>query len=400
MRGRRANGEGTIYEEMIKGNATGRWRGEVSHTDPATGKMDRHKITGRARSDVETKMKKLRAELTLQGVVKKRREIVGPLFSEYVETWLSSKKVQINERTYALYESLVKHHLLPVFGQMRMSKISKEMIDTWVDSPYNSTRKYESGKVGSAPNFRDGKGARMNALRRLASILRDANDGGIIAKVPIRRFTYRYSGAIRNVLNETQQKDFLKAVQGTHLEALFIVALATGMRESEICGLEWRDIEDTLINVNRQIIQDTGKSEALKTAYSRRRVLIPMEVREAIEAHRKRAVKRGTPVGPNDLVFVNTSGKMVRVSNMTRSCFRPALKKAEITFPITFHDLRHSHASLLISKGVNIYIVSRRLGHKDIVTTLRTYTHLMQGDEEQALGALTNIFGPPQITAT
>jgi integrase len=183
-----------------------------------------------------------------------------------------------------------------------------------------------------------------------------------------------------------QARSFLKAVQGDRLEALYVLAITTGLRQGELLGLRWQDVD-----LERRRLQLVRQ---LKTRQSRRAVLLPELAATALVDHRVRQAaereQQGVYWEEHGLVFPNTVGKPLNPNNLRQRSFFPLLDRAGLP-RIRFHDLRHSCATLLLSEGVHPKIVSDLLGHSQIGITLDLYSHVtatMQAVAAEAMGRL------------
>ena len=201
-------------------------------------------------------------------------------------------------------------------------------------------------------------------------------------------------------LTEEQSHKFLKVSNGYHL---YTVALATGMREGELLGLTWDNInwDAGSISIVKQM-KWSKKTQAnadrfyfssTKTQGSIRNIKVGHRTLKALEEQQKR-VKKLQDIQKNrwrefSLVFPSIVGTPIEPTNLIRR-FKKVLKKAGLPI-VRFHDLRHTHATLLLLKGVHPKIVSERLGHKDILTTLRTYSHVLPSLQEEASHSIEDV---------
>lgn len=174
---------------------------------------------------------------------------------------------------------------------------------------------------------------------------------------------------------------------------LFITAVGTGLRQGELLGLTWADIDfdkgtlpvkRTLAEIKGQFIVKEPKSKR-----SKRTVSLPPFVTDALREHRAKMLAEGNIAGP---VFCAKGGGYRRKSNMIRQAWKPMLKQAGLP-AIRFHDLRHTHASLLLAAGESIKAVSQRLGHGTIDITLKTYYHLLPDADSSLSDRLQRMFG-------
>ena len=190
----------------------------------------------------------------------------------------------------------------------------------------------------------------------------------------------------------TQIKALLSAARGGRLEALYVLAIHTGLRRSEILGLKWTDVdlETGILSVQRSLDTD-GTFNPPKRNKSRRTVKLTGRAAEALKGHRARQNEERLRLGSlwedHDLVFPNRVGKPMNADNLYHREFKPLLKKASL-FGFTFHSLRHTSATLLLSKNVNPKIVQEMLGHAMISQTMDTYSHVMPGMGDVAATAL------------
>ncbi len=195
-------------------------------------------------------------------------------------------------------------------------------------------------------------------------------------------------------LDADQTRKLLDVARGDRLEALVVLAVTTGLREGELLGLQWgdADLADATLNVSRQMLEGSDGTLAtgeLKTARSRRRVDLPVVAVEALRRHRARL---GAVPLPSVPMFSDPGGGPIRRSNLLRRWFYPLLARAGLP-KVRFHDLRHTHASLLLAQGVNPKVVQERLGHSQISLTLDTYSHVMPSLQRDAARRLDELLG-------
>ena len=168
----------------------------------------------------------------------------------------------------------------------------------------------------------------------------------------------------------------LSAASGDRLEALYVLAVYTGLRRSEILGLKWTDVdlEAATLSVQRSL-ERGGTLNPPKRNKSRRTVKLTGQAVEALRSHRARQNEERLRLGSlwedHDLVFPNQVGKPMNADNLYHREFKPLLKKAGLS-GFTFHSLRHTFATLLCSKNVNPKIVQEVLGHATISQTMDT----------------------------
>jgi integrase len=152
-------------------------------------------------------------------------------------------------------------------------------------------------------------------------------------------------------------------------------AVFTGMRESELCGLTWEDVDFETCTVRVRRIWRRGRFKLPKTASSIRKVEFPSSMLTELKAWRL-----ACPKGEHGFMFPTESGGPQNPSNMLKRGLRPALKRAGLPETFRFHDLRHTYATLQLSSGENVGPVSRQLGHANIAITQSVYRHHLPGE--------------------
>ncbi len=202
-----------------------------------------------------------------------------------------------------------------------------------------------------------------------------------------------------HTLSEQQAQKLLEIVQGHQLEALFILALTTGMRRGELIGLRWQDVsfEHRSISIHRTVSYVARRGFLVsepKTATSRRKIVIPPFLIELLKQHQENQrgirVKAGTLWMNHDLVFCNAHGEFINPASLIWT-FRNFLAKAGLE-RIRFHDLRHSAATILLTMGVHPKVVQELLGHSSIRVTMDIYSHVLPSIQAEATEKLGELF--------
>jgi integrase len=190
---------------------------------------------------------------------------------------------------------------------------------------------------------------------------------------------------------------FLKAAQETPYYVLFYTALYTGMRLGEILGLRWCDVDLDMafLSVVQTLYKRSGVCKMMnpKSSHSRRRIALSSSLvlllREYQAEQQTQRILLGKLPSDTDLVFSHLDGKPLDPGVVSHT-FAKVLKKARLPH-IRFHDLRHTHATLLLKAGEHPKIVSERLGHANIGITLDTYSHVLPGLQERAAEHFDNL---------
>ena len=186
----------------------------------------------------------------------------------------------------------------------------------------------------------------------------------------------------------------MRAASGDRFEALYVLALTTGMRQGEILALKWPevDLDSGMIQVKATLHRTRAGFEFLepKTARSRRQIALTGAAVAALRGHRAAQIEErlGCPYWDDpELVFASEVGTPIQSPNLLRRSFFPLLDRAGLP-RIRFHDLRHTAATLLLGQGVHPKIVSEMLGHSNIAITLDLYSHVTPTMQKAAVEAL------------
>ena len=203
-------------------------------------------------------------------------------------------------------------------------------------------------------------------------------------------------------LSEDEARAFLEAVRksGDRFEALYVLAVATGLRRGELLGLRWDDVdlERGTLRVGRALIREGGRHTLgeIKTKRGRRQINLTSRSVNALKAHRKKQLEekimRAGLYEDNGLIFASRVGTPVNPENLVKRSFKLLLEKVGLP-EIRFHDLRHTCATLLLGRGVHPKFVQELLGHATIAMTLDTYSHYLPSMGDQAAGAMESALG-------
>ncbi|MGZ3586701.1 MAG: site-specific integrase [Candidatus Limnocylindrales bacterium] len=199
-------------------------------------------------------------------------------------------------------------------------------------------------------------------------------------------------------LTAEQVRTFLANVKGDRFEALYVTAIATGMRQGELLGLRWSDVDVDAgtITVRHSLRRVTRTLAEPKTDSARRTLRVGAEVLTALREHRRCQLEERLAVGPGwrdqGFVFTGPKGDPWHARNVL-SAFQAAIAQAGLPRQ-RFHDLRHACATLLIEQGEELGVVSKLLGHSTVSTTLDTYAHLTPAMGQRAAERMDAILRP------
>jgi len=183
------------------------------------------------------------------------------------------------------------------------------------------------------------------------------------------------------------------ALAGSPHAALFDFLLGTGCRPGEALGLRWQDVDPDSgrVTIRRALTKVDGKPafKAPKTKGSRRSLPLPASLVRTLRTHRKHQAEHALKLGASydraaDLVFPNEAGGPLNLRFVTRRYFKPAVRAAGLPPTLRVYDLRHTHATALLSQGVHVKVAAERLGHATTQLTLDTYSHVLPDMQDEA----------------
>jgi integrase len=357
---RRVKGEGSVYRRK-----DGRYMGE--YTD-ATGK--RRYISGKTKQDVAKKLRKA-MENKDKGI---SHDSKGLTLSKYLDAWLEQQKDRVREGTYKPYEAIVRLHIKPTLGSTKLERLTAMQLERLY------AQKLDAGL--SARRVRYIHVTIRKALKdavRLQLLSRNVADSAIPPRPSKQEI---------QPLTQKQMKALLEAAKDDKLYALYVLACTTGMRQGELLGLQWKDIDFDAgtLQVQRSVYE--GVVSPPKTAASRRTIRLSRLALAALTQHRSKAARQRI----SEWCFPTVNGKTIGHQNLHNRSWKPLLKRAGLPHSVRFHDMRHSCISLLVSRGVPIKVVSEMAGHADVSITLSVYGHVMPDMQGAAVEAMEDAF--------
>lgn len=371
--GKRGNAEGSVYQR-----SDGRWAAAVSLP---TGK--RKTYYARTRQDAAKKLREAQNNLEAGLPVAPDRL----KFGEFLEQWLASVASTVRPSTHRRYEQYVRVHVQPTLARVPLAKLGVQHLQTVYA---------ERLAAGASPT----------SVAHLHAILHRALSQGLRWGLVHRNVSDlvdppRMARHEMQTLSQEQARTLLEAAEGERLEALYHLALTTGIRQGELLALRWRDVDlgAATLQVRATLTRASGEFVLAepKTRRSGRTVLLTAGAVEALRSHRARQNEERLRLGSEwddrwDLVFANEVGRPIEAGNLLRRSFWPLLQRAGLP-RIRFHDLRHSAATLLLSRNVHPKIVSEMLGHSQIGVTLDRYSHVVPTMQRAATEAMEAMLG-------
>jgi integrase len=376
---KRGNGQGTVAPRR---NKAGKIIGFVGAFFGPDGK--RHWVSAKTKTECWRKLNMAMADAD-------RGTLPGPAnltVEQYLTSWLAdSVKGTVSRATYDSYKRDVYHHIIPELGRRKLKELTpgdirrlyrkmadKELKDRSIEYVHTTLRKsLKAAVVDRLINYNPTDGVR-----------------------PIKTPT----GAAKEskALAPYQVKVLLEEAAESRFEALYVVAIYTGLRRGELLGLKWTDVDldKGTLRVQRSLDVD-GTFKTPKNQAARRALKLTSRALEALRAHKVRQnaerLQAGTRWQDHNLVFPNTIGKPMNAGNFYRREFQPLLKRAGLANEgFTIHSLRHTFATTLADRGVHPSTAQKMSGHSDIRMTLSIYTHATDSMQDGATEALEDAF--------
>lgn len=293
-----------------------------------------------------------------------------------VDTWLPRKQAHVRATTHYRYSWIVRNYLLPHLGEIALASLRPDHLD----------HLYEQLLCGGG---KDGAALSPKTVHEVHLIVRNALDLALHRQLIDRNVALvvhsprRRGGGttVARVWSAQELAAFLAFAKTQRLFPATTSRAYTGMRRGEIVGLKWGDLAPggRRVSIHRtvQTLGGTPMEFGAKTRTSRRCVDLDEATTDLLRRWQRRLQHDGLPHGPDHWMVPNTSGRFLNPQSLSqlfgRIVDRSGLPK------IRFHDLRHTHASLLVASGTPIKVVTERLGHAHPAFTMHTYQHLLPG---------------------
>jgi integrase len=374
---KRGNGEGYIKERGDK-----RWEARISlGIDFNTKKPIRKSFYGKTRKEVQQKMEEAKAQISTGTFITNNKLTLG----EWMDNWLNIyPKHNVRIGTWESYETYIRVHIKPTLGNIPL----KDLRPMHLQRLYNE--KLISGRVKTGGKLSPKTVGYIHVVIHMAleQAVRENlvnNNVARLVKKPKQTKHEIYP------LTVEQMKAFLDATKSHRFYVPFLLECHSGLRRGELLGIRWQDInfETKAISVNQSLIRTRQKGLVMsdpKTEKSKRTIPIADEVIEALKGHKaiqnQHKLLAGRGYNNADLVFCSNIGNPIDPRNFTEQ-FERAIKQANLP-RVRFHDMRHSHATMLLLHNVQPKIVQDRLGHSTISMTMDTYSHILPGMQEEA----------------
>jgi integrase len=375
---------GTIYRRTTPAGASS-W---VAHTTwNEGGRRRQSKRSFRSKQEAKDELTRFLGAHQVGAFVAPSRMTLA----EFVDPWIDGLANQGRRpSTLAGYRRDLARYGLPRLGAMALQDIRVTDIDSLYAHLLRDGRRSGGGLSMASVN---------HVHTALNKLFNDAERKGLITKNVVRLSTRptltaaRAAGPEMSVWTPDELARFLESIEGNRNAAMFRLLALTGMRRGELVALRWSDLDlarrTMTVNQAVTVVDGVEVVSAPKTRRSRRVVDLDPVTVEALQRHRSRQREQQLALGvtatASDRVFTGDLGEPLR-PNSVGQAFRRLVRLADVP-SIRLHDLRHTHASHLLRAGVNVKVVSERLGHASVSFTLDTYGHVMPGQQAEAAAA-------------
>ena len=374
---RRANGEGNIRKRK-----DGRWEGRyTAGHDPVTGKQVFKNVLGRTQAEVKQKLNVALEELKKVDVIVSDQMTTG----EWLDTWLEHyAKPVMRATTYNNYETLIRLHIKPYIGEVKLNKLTTLQIQKLYNKLLSEGR-FDRPEARDQPKGLSGK-----TVRNIHTVIHSACEKAIVERLLAVNPTKgcrlpKKERTEMKVLPPEKLAHFFREAKETGVFELYYLDLSTGLRRGELLGLKWSDInfETRILEVKRQIQRVNGviQETTPKTHNAYRKILLSAEAVGILKEYREQQKVK------SEYVFSSPTGGIME-PDCARKMLKRVLQRAGLD-ELRFHDLRHTFATLALQNGVDVKTLSGILGHYSAGFTLDTYAHVtaqMQEDAANKMG--------------
>jgi integrase len=291
-------------------------------------------------------------------------------------TWLPLKRRQVRATTAYRYSWFVEHYINPAIGEVTLRRLRADHLDGLYDRLATT-----AGRAGT--------GLAPKTVHEVHMIIRSGLELAVRRKLLDHNVAHATHARRRSPTGlrprswtAAELADFLQAAHSQRLYPALHLAAFTGMRRGEVVGLRWSDVAESAkrLSISRTLQSVAGQPVEfdVKTRTSRRCIDLDGKTIKVLARWRRQLDRDGLPHGVDDWMFLNTSGRFLNPESVSQ-LFDRIVKRTPTLPRIRFHDLRHTHASLLVMAGEPIKVVSERLGHSHPAFTMHTYQHLLPG---------------------
>ena len=365
----------------VQDRAHPRYRVQIAERDPVTGKRRNRTVgTYRTKREAEAEERDALRRQERGTLLDPSKTTVGQLLDE----WLRTKAKGVSPQSLKDYEITIRRHLKPALGNVLVQKLTAEraqaQYDAWTAEGYSA---------------RQVRGCHLRLSQALDyAVKRHIVYVNVCGTVSPPRVASKKA----DVWDTAEVRRFLDSVTDENLSPLWHLLVLEGMRRGEALGLRWSDVnwERGTAHIVQTVAPDKSNrgepiiQDRTKTKTSARTVRLTPDTIAHLKEHRKRQAERRLAAAAwadHDLIVCTGKGTPINPNNVTRS-FDAIVKRAGLR-RIRVHDLRHTHATMLLRSGVHPKVVSERLGHASIAITLDTYSHVLPDSQDAAADAMS-----------
>ena len=345
--------------------------------DNKTGKRKRiYKTVDGNKKHAEKIMRSMMDELENNTYVKENKITVGKWIEEWFELYISNK----SPTTQRGYKDQIDSYILPRFESVLLQELSSVDIQKWVNELYEKSpatgRKLKEKTV-------------KNIFLNLQSCCEKAVKLKMISHNPCKEVELKPCKKYEaTVYDRDEVEQLIEALKGEEIELPILVTLFLGLRRGELLGLHWSDIdfENKVVHIHRNLVLGKGKKLVEKEPKSKsgnRRLPLSDNLISMLQKHRRKycenKILKGVGYKDNDYVFCDYNGMPFRPDTFSNKYIRFLNRKG--LKHIRFHDLRHTSCTLLLSQGITMKTLQKRLGHSTYNTTADIYSHVLTTDE-------------------
>ena len=355
-------------------------------TDPLTRKQRRSWTpAGKSRREAERLLGELVQARNGRGPVFLRQTTLAAYLSG---SWLPARRSSLRPTTFARYEGEILARINPLLGDIPLHRVRSADLDALYEALLDHGRC-------------DGRGLAPKTVLNIHQILRAAlgdacrrglvvRNEALLAHPPKLRHRFSNKPA---AWTAAELSHFLQTSEGHRLWPAIYLAATTGMRRGEVLGLRWGDIDFDArrVSVHRTIVAiayETAES-TVKTRHSRRVIDLAPDTVAVLRSWRNQRLDEGGRAGSEEIVFARPDGSTVHPHTLSQAFERLAVRSGQPV--IRFHDLRHTHATLLLKASVPLKVVSERLGHATPAFTMAVYQHVLPGMQAEAAGIFAQL---------
>ncbi|MCK1823109.1 site-specific integrase [Streptomyces sp. XM83C] len=393
----RANGEGTVYQRK-----DGRWEA-AGYVLTTSGTRKRTRVYGSTRKEAVDKL--------TERMAANNRGLPAPAadcaIGVYLQHWLDNIAVhQLRETTHTRYRATARLYINPILGKKKLGRLATKDVRAFLDQLRTQCqcciRGLDTQGICCSAGNCCGKRLSPLTVSYVHSVLKSALQHAVREDELPRNVARNVPASTprpkrTEPLTAAEARQLLRAAEDHRLQALFELALHTGLRKGELLGLQWSDLDldSGTANIRRTLQRTSSRGLTTlptKTTSSERRITLPATCIHSLQAHRRRQEQEGAAAGDgwqeSGYVFTTPTGRPIDPTNLTRA-FTTLLNRSGLR-RIRFHDLRHTAATLLLEQGVELVVIKELLGHAHIGVTAAVYAHVRPRLQQAAITTLSN----------